>query len=588
MKNIKLRTKLLLIVLISIIPMALLNSYMITLQHERAVDMELNANYEYAKAINRTFNNYVDNIWCAEYLIGANIVKNNSMNSMDVNTIETYLKEGLLDLQTIKGYLWVNNKGIVVASGGNISLNGVDLSDRDYFKRIISGEEKVVSDLFFGKRSQTPSFSIVRGIRVNGELKGIIVGGVAIDKLETIMPENRLGRTSSFGFVDRNGMIIFRSGTTDIPMEKRLIKDDSPIWKALKGENALIGSYNASIDNSSRMGANIPNPYLGWASFATIATEEVTEKISYQTKLNIIIMFFMFFISFALALYIVFEMLKPIKILEKSAMAMACRDFSCRTNLQRKDELGKTAEAFDKMAEHIQALEESRMLFLQTAAHELRNPMTSVKGITSLIHLAMTKGKPLSNSVQIIDILDKEVDRLAKLLNQILEAFSVEKENIQITVNMQPQDITEVIGSALKLYQMDPSNNRTIISNSPGPIWVLGDYNKLEDVIRNLLSNAVKYSPDLTEITINTYIGDDSAIVSVKDQGIGIPEEHLTEIFNSFYRVINVNERDPGGLGLGLYICKDIILRHGGSIWVENSKDNGCVFYIKLPLYHND
>jgi len=336
MKNIKLRTKLLLIVLISIIPMALLNSYMITLQHERAVDMELNANYEYAKAINRTFNNYVDNIWCAEYLIGANIVKNNSMNSMDVNTIETYLKEGLLDLQTIKGYLWVNNKGIVVASGGNISLNGVDLSDRDYFKRIISGEEKVVSDLFFGKRSQTPSFSIVRGIRVNGELKGIIVGGVAIDKLETIMPENRLGRTSSFGFVDRNGMIIFRSGTTDIPMEKRLIKDDSPIWKALKGENALIGSYNASIDNSSRMGANIPNPYLGWASFATIATEEVTEKISYQTKLNIIIMFFIFFISFALALYIVFEMLKPIKILEKSAMAMACRDFSAGLTCREK------------------------------------------------------------------------------------------------------------------------------------------------------------------------------------------------------------------------------------------------------------
>ncbi|MBS4021138.1 MAG: sensor histidine kinase [Dethiobacter sp.] len=107
---------------------------------------------------------------------------------------------------------------------------------------------------------------------------------------------------------------------------------------------------------------------------------------------------------------------------------------------------------------------------------------------------------------------------------------------------------------------------------------------KILPASRNILSNAAKYSPGEREIAVSLQVDDESAIISVKDKGIGIPKGMLEHIFESFARGDNFAGNDPGGLGLGLYICKDILLKHGGSIWAENNVSKGSTFFIRLPL----
>ena len=113
---------------------------------------------------------------------------------------------------------------------------------------------------------------------------------------------------------------------------------------------------------------------------------------------------------------------------------------------------------------------------------------------------------------------------------------------------------------------------------------VIGDRDRLEQVLGNLLENAVKYSPDGSEIFVNVEERTDSIVTSVCDRGIGIPADELAQVFERFHRGRHVSSTNYGGLGLGLYITKQIIERHNGSIWVESKEGSGTTFYFSLPV----
>jgi signal transduction histidine kinase len=112
---------------------------------------------------------------------------------------------------------------------------------------------------------------------------------------------------------------------------------------------------------------------------------------------------------------------------------------------------------------------------------------------------------------------------------------------------------------------------------------VRGDRDRLEQVLGNLLENAVKYSPDGSDISVSVETNDEDVITSVSDRGIGIPADELGQVFERFHRGRQVSSTNYGGLGLGLYISKQIVERHGGSIWVESKEGQGTTFYFSLP-----
>ncbi len=229
-----------------------------------------------------------------------------------------------------------------------------------------------------------------------------------------------------------------------------------------------------------------------------------------------------------------------------------------------------------------QEREQSRTRFLQIAAHELRNPMAGVKAIVSLLKRRVAAGRPLGDLTQQMDVISHEVDRLSALLNEILEAFRLQEG--RLTLRSENLNLTAVLTSALQPFRASQDQHRFILEQpAPGAAWVLGDATRLEEVFRNLISNAAKYSPDGGDVHIRMELEPGRALVSVTDTGLGIPADQQDKIFQGFFRASNLAGRDPGGMGLGLYICREIIQGHRGRIWVESTEGKGATFYVELP-----
>lgn len=221
-----------------------------------------------------------------------------------------------------------------------------------------------------------------------------------------------------------------------------------------------------------------------------------------------------------------------------------------------------------------------RARFLQIAAHELRNPMAGVKGLLSLMQRRYEAGRPVGDIARIVGVIEREVDRLSLLLDQILESFQVQEGRLELTSKM--VDVNQVVETATapwKEQEFVPLR----VDLSPQRAWVMGDPLRLDEVFRNLTSNAVKYSEPGRPVEVSVMVDAQSVHIAVRDSGIGIPADNLDRIFEAFYRCKSQTGPDPGGIGLGLFISRDLVERHGGRIWAESRPGEGSTFHVTLP-----
>lgn len=228
----------------------------------------------------------------------------------------------------------------------------------------------------------------------------------------------------------------------------------------------------------------------------------------------------------------------------------------------------------------------SRTQFLEIMAHELRNPMAVVKAILTVIRVKASKGERLDDLAKRIRTAEGEMDRISRLLDEVLDAFRAEKERLDF--RPEPINLVEVVESALEPFRAAERTHQFLRMDRLEEAWVLGDFRRLEQVMYNLLENALKYSPNGGAVTVSIDVTDRHVCVSVADEGLGVPEDQLKNIFDAFYRANNVTPYDLGGLGLGLFICRAIVEDHGGEIWVDPSDKAGSIFTLKFPLLNGD
>ena len=215
-------------------------------------------------------------------------------------------------------------------------------------------------------------------------------------------------------------------------------------------------------------------------------------------------------------------------------------------------------------------------------AHELRSPLTSIAGFSELL---LDRGITKEQSHEYAGIILKESNRLGDLINKFLDISRIESGRSQM--NKVPLHMGYIVQNILELnlYQAEKKSIRIELDIPEELPLVSVDKEMMEEVILNLYSNAAKYSPKNTTITIAVYVQEDELIVKIRDEGYGISEQSLPNIFNKFYRVSdNENVRDISGSGLGLSLVKEIVETHGGSIWVESELGNGSTFYFTLPI----
>ena len=231
--------------------------------------------------------------------------------------------------------------------------------------------------------------------------------------------------------------------------------------------------------------------------------------------------------------------------------------------------------------------ERERRLFVSNVSHELRTPLTSVKS-----YLEALDDGALSEPVapDFVKVSLTETNRMMRMVTDLLSLSRIDNDTSHLDVELTnfTAFITYILNRFDKIKNQDETKKYEIIRDySITPIWVEIDTDKMTQVIDNIMNNAIKYSPDGGTITVSVKTTDVQLILSISDEGLGIPKQDLPKIFDRFYRVDKARSRAQGGTGLGLAIAKEIIKQHHGFIWAKSEYGKGSTFTIVLP-YDND
>ena len=227
--------------------------------------------------------------------------------------------------------------------------------------------------------------------------------------------------------------------------------------------------------------------------------------------------------------------------------------------------------------------ERERRLFVSNVSHELRTPLTSVKSYLE----ALDEGA-LSEPVapDFIKVSLDETNRMMRMVTDLLHLSRIDNETSHLDVELInfTAFITFILNRFDKMRGPDEEKKYELVRDYPITfVWIEIDTDKMTQVIDNILNNAIKYSPDGGKITVTMKTTDDQMILSISDQGLGIPKQDLPRIFDRFYRVDRARSRAQGGTGLGLSIAKEIIKQHKGFIWAKSIYGKGSTFTIVLP-----
>ncbi|MBU2536163.1 MAG: HAMP domain-containing protein [Chloroflexi bacterium] len=284
-------------------------------------------------------------------------------------------------------------------------------------------------------------------------------------------------------------------------------------------------------------------------------------------------------VALAMTLILSRRILSPIKALTEAARRLGQGDFSPRLELKDKGEVGELARAFNSMANDLERAEQLRRNMVADAAHELRTPLSNIRGYLEAVNDGVIK--PDAEAIQ---SLNEEAARLARLVDELQELSLAEAGELKLVC--QAKDISKLISQTASPFQAQAASKGVSLSldlmDELPPVNI--DSQRMAQVLYNLLDNAMAHTESGDGITISTTQKDNWIEVAVTDTGAGIPAEDLPNIFERFYRVDKSRARATGGSGLGLTIAKRLVEAHGGSIEVQSELGKGSRFAFALPI----
>jgi signal transduction histidine kinase len=241
---------------------------------------------------------------------------------------------------------------------------------------------------------------------------------------------------------------------------------------------------------------------------------------------------------------------------------------------------GRKYVAVSRDVSERRALERMQQEFISMVTHELKIPLTTIRGFAQL----MLRRRELSQP-GMMTILS-QADRLERLINDLLDSARLEAGRLEITPSR--VDLVLLARESAEAASQLGSGHLIRVVAPESPLVGHWDEGRLAQVFENLLSNAIKYSPQGGEVLVTIDLAGDQAIVTVRDEGIGIPADQLPVLFGRFTRLQAAGSAGTPGLGLGLYIARSLVEAHGGRIWVESAVDAGSLFGFSLPLARDE
>jgi two-component system sensor histidine kinase/response regulator len=268
---------------------------------------------------------------------------------------------------------------------------------------------------------------------------------------------------------------------------------------------------------------------------------------------------------------------------------------------QRMDDLARANQEIADLyqdaqanVEQLQELDRLKSRFLSMASHELKTPLTSISGLAQVMLRRMRRrlelGQPggeewdaeLRGHVERLELLNSQTARLGRLVDELLDVSRIESGKLEF--QWEPVDLAQLIDGVAERLQLTTSQHTLeVVLDGAIESSVTADRDHLEQVLDNLVTNAIKFSPAGGTIRVRLRDQGETMMLSVQDSGVGIPPHQLEAVFGLFYQSEDPVSRRTGGMGLGLYICRDIVTRHGGRIWAESKLNHGSTFNVSLP-----
>ena len=271
-------------------------------------------------------------------------------------------------------------------------------------------------------------------------------------------------------------------------------------------------------------------------------------------------------------------LVRPIRSLTDTAVALKEGDLSARTNMQGEDEISQLGQTFDAMAAAVERDRQLERRLTTDVAHELRTPLMAIQATVE----AMVDGV-LPVDEQRLMTVDSEVMRLSRLVDSLLKLSRL--ENRANPNKHELVDVGEVVSGIIATHEAYVSESGlTLHYKADDDVYIMGDPDLIRQATANLISNAVRYTDEGGHIYVRVKRGETMAQISVRDTGIGLTPDEARMVFQRFWRADSGRDRESGGLGVGLTVVKEIVDRHDGWVQVEGRKGEGACFTIHIPL----
>ncbi|MFS1513898.1 HAMP domain-containing sensor histidine kinase [Chengkuizengella sp. SCS-71B] len=374
--------------------------------------------------------------------------------------------------------------------------------------------------------------------------------------------------------IDGQGRVLLTS--SGIGLDEVIKTDD--VIQALNGiETSWKGDH--FLTNESVIAVSTPL-FEGDQPFAALrfitSLENVNQTVFNIYAISIGIGFIILFIIFLISITLAKSISKPIHELTLASEKIAKGNLQSKIKETYIDEIGDLAKTFNVMADELTKNEKMKNEFISSISHEIRTPLTSIKGWSETIVSGNLSDK--QETIEGLHTIQDETERLIGLVEELLD-FSRYQTN-SLTLNKKPLNLTKLMNEVI--FQMKTKlkeKNMNTVFHVDQELHIVGDKNRLKQVLINLLDNAIKYSPIETTITLKIEENEKNVKFHISDEGVGIDKTQLNSVTKMFYQV----DANQSGTGLGLAICQKIISLHQGHLNIESSKNEGTTVTVSLP-----
>ena len=351
------------------------------------------------------------------------------------------------------------------------------------------------------------------------------------------------------------------------------------VVQALRGYDSAVSRYE---NGAFRTGAATPVMYRNQIIGAVYAYEYDTEQAELLAgfQRNLLRMSgIVACVVLALSAVLSRVLTRQIRELLEAIRSVREGAYSHRAAVEGRDELAQIAQEFNSLTDRLQTTEEARRRFVSDASHELKTPLAAIRLLTDSI-LQTDDIDPATTREFVADI-GQEANRLSRITEDLLQLTRLDGDALPSAAVVDPLPILEQVLRMMELIAEE--RGITLTYQAEEGCRILGSKDEIRQVIYNLVDNAVKYNRDGGRVDLCLKRQGEEVLLTVADEGVGIPEEELTKIFQRFYRVDKARSRAAGGTGLGLSIVRDTLEKRGGSISAANRPSGGAVFTVRWP-----